>query len=207
MYVTVRLMWVTGCRLNEICSRYLNDIEDHGDHIRITIPESKTEAGKRTVMIVGEDDCQLVRQAMTRAMVAEPAHPKNVGRLFPRIRLGGYDMQPGHYLGKALENARKNLSGTDVTQWDMHSFRRNAVAALVNAGVAREARNLVIGHSNKDDIGMSVYAREADLHPLIKATFQVLYEELGGSLKGPRKAARATESPRTLPGPKSPSNV
>ncbi len=46
MFVTVRLLWVTGCRLNEICGRYLSDIEDKGSHISIQIPEAKTEAGK-----------------------------------------------------------------------------------------------------------------------------------------------------------------
>ena len=153
MFVTVRLLWVTGCRLNEICGRYISDIEDRVDHICIHIPESKTEAGKRTVMIVGDDDCALLREAIKRADVVEPACPENEGRLLPRINLGGYDKQPSHYLGKALEKARKSIEG-DNSKWDMHSFRRTAVSALVNAGVAREARNLAVGHSNKDDIGI-----------------------------------------------------
>ncbi|WP_157769941.1 DUF6538 domain-containing protein [Ruegeria profundi] len=181
MFVTVRLLWVTGCRLNEICGRYLSDIEDKGDHIRINIPEAKTEAGKRTVMIVGDDDCALLREAIKRAGIVEPSCPENVGRLFPRIALGGYDKQPSHYLGKALEKARKKLDG-DHSKWDMHSFRRTAVSALVNAGVAKEARNLAVGHSNKDDIGVSVYAKRAELDGVIKATFEALYDELGGSL-------------------------
>jgi len=64
----------------------------------------------------------------------------------------------------------------------MHSFRRSAVSALVNAGVATHARNLAVGHSNKDDIGVSVYAKRGDLHDMIRVTFQALYDELGGSL-------------------------
>lgn len=39
MFVTVRLLWATACRLNEICGRRLEDLDDRGDHIRITIPE------------------------------------------------------------------------------------------------------------------------------------------------------------------------
>ncbi len=181
MFVTVRLLWVTGCRLNEICGRYLSDIDDKGSHICINIPEAKTEAGKRVVMIVGDDDCELLRQAMKQAAIAKPSCPQNEGRLFPRITLGGYDKRPSHYLGKALEKARKNLE-SDHTKWDMHSFRRTAVSALVNAGVAREARNLAVGHSNKDDLGISVYSKRAELDGLIKATFEALYGELGGSL-------------------------
>lgn len=184
MFVTVRLLWVTGCRLNEICGRYLADIDDRGDHICINISEAKTEAGKRTVMIVGDDDCALLREAIKRAGVAEPSCPENEGRLFPRITLGGYDKRPSHYLGKALEKARKKLDG-DHSKWDMHSFRRTAVSALVNAGVAKEARNLAVGHSNKDDIGVSVYAKRAELDNVIKATFESLHVELGGSLKSP----------------------
>lgn len=184
MYVTVRLLWVTGCRLGEICGRRLGDIDDRGDHIRINIPESKTEAGKRLVVIVGQNDCDLLRHAVARAKVTAPICPENAGQLFPRIRLGGYDMQPSHYLGKALEHARKTL-GDDHFTWDMHSFRRSAVATLVNAGVAKEARNLAVGHANADDIGISVYAKEADLFDIIRATFETLYSELGGSLKTP----------------------
>ncbi len=181
MFVTVRLLWVTGCRLNEICGRYLSDIDDKGSHICINIPEAKTEAGKRVVMIVGDDDCELLRQAMKQAAIAKPSCSENEGRLFPRINLGGYDKRPSHYLGKALEKARKNLEG-DHTKWDTHSFRRTAVSALVNAGIAREARNLAVGHSNKDDLGISVYSKRAELDGLIKATFEALYGELGGSL-------------------------
>ncbi len=99
-------------------------------------------------------------KATKRATIVEPSCAENIGRLFPRIALGGYDGHPSHYLGKALEKARKNLDG-DNSNWDMHSFRRAAVSALVDAGVSREVRNLVLGHSNKDDIGISVYLSEA----------------------------------------------
>ncbi|WP_345742724.1 DUF6538 domain-containing protein [Aliiroseovarius marinus] len=182
MFVTVRLLWVTGCRLNEIAGRSLEDIEDRGDHIVIRIPEAKTEAGKRLVMIVGEDDCRLVRNAIAKAGMSEPSCPDSRGLLFPRLELGGYDKRPSHYLGKALEKARKSLKDIDHSEWDMHSFRRSAVSALVNAGVATHARNLAVGHSNKEDIGVSVYAKRGDLEGVIKSTFEALYDEIGGSL-------------------------
>ncbi|GGL55806.1 DUF6538 domain-containing protein [Wenxinia marina] len=181
MLVTVRLLWVTGCRLNEICGRSLSDIKDYGDHIRLNIPESKTEAGRRVVMIVGKDDCDLLRTAVVRAKIAEPSCPESRGLLFPRVNLGGYDKRPSHYLGKALERARKSLPG-DHSEWDMHSFRRAAVSALVNAGISREARNMAVGHSNNDDIGVSVYAKRGDLSDVLKETFRVLHRQLGGSL-------------------------
>ncbi|QFS82290.1 site-specific integrase [Roseivivax sp. THAF197b] len=181
MSVTVRLLWVTACRLGEIAGLSLGNIDDRGDHIRLNITGAKTEAGNRKVMVVGQDDCELLRAAIRRAQVTEPACPDNRGLLFPRLLRGGYDRTPGHYLGKALENARKTLD-MQSGEWDMHSFRRTGVSALVNAGVAKEARNLAVGHSNKDDIGMSVYAKRGDLSEVIKATFEALYGELGGSL-------------------------
>lgn len=184
MYVTVRLLWVTGCRLNEIAGRTLEDIEDRGDQgIIIHVRQSKTEAGKRSVVIVGEDDCWLVREAVAKARISEPSCPDARGLLFPRVNLGGYDRRPSHYLGKALEHARKALGAAHSTpEWDMHSFRRTAVSALVNAGVAAHARNLAVGHSNKEDIGVSVYAKRGDLDHLTRATFQALFDELGGGL-------------------------
>lgn len=184
MFVTVRLMWATACRLNEICSRRLEDIDDRGDHFRITIPEAKTEAGKRLVMIVDQSDCELLRDAVSCAKTDDPDTPAHRGMLFPRLKLGGYDKRPSHYLGKALEKARKALpTECNTDQWDMHSFRRAGVSALVNAGVSREARNLAVGHSNKDDLGVFVYAKRGDLSEVIKATFEALSETQGGSLK------------------------
>lgn len=181
MIVVLRLLWVTACRLNEIAALRVEQITDHGDHIALRITKAKTEAGNRTVMIVGDDDCRLLREAIRQSKITPPAHPENDGMLFPRLLRGGYDRKPGHYLGKALEKARKSLPGHDGT-WDMHSFRRTGVAALVNAGVAREARNLAVGHANNDDIGLSVYAKRADLSEIIKATFEALHRELGGGL-------------------------
>lgn len=186
MLVTVRLLWVTACRLNEIASLRLDQITDHGDHIALRITKAKTEAGNRVVMLVGQGDCELIREAIRLAKITPPVEPDNAGLLFPRLLRGGYDRKPGHYLGKALEKARKALPGHEGA-WDMHSFRRTGVSALVNAGVAKEARNLAVGHANTHDIGMSVYAKRADLSDVIRATFEALYKELGGSLGCDRK--------------------
>lgn len=181
MYLTVRLLWVTACRLGEIAGLSLSDIDDQGDHIRLRITGAKTEAGNRTVMVLGREDCELLRGAVRRAKVIEPCCPENAGLLFPSLLRGGYDRTTGHYLGKALEKARKALA-MNADEWDMHSFRRSGVSALVNAGVSKEARNLAVGHSNNDDIGISVYAKRGNLSEVIKATFETLYDELGGSL-------------------------
>lgn len=181
MYVSVRLLWVTACRLSEIAGLALSDIDDQGDHIRLRITGAKTDAGNRTVMVVGQGDCELLREAVRRAVVSEPVCPDNDGLLFPRLLRGGYDRTTGHYLGKALEKARKALR-MHADEWDMHSFRRTGVSALVNAGVAKEARNLAVGHSNKDDIGISVYAKRGDLSEVVRTTFEAMYEELGGGL-------------------------
>ncbi|MDW4548261.1 DUF6538 domain-containing protein [Defluviimonas sp. D31] len=181
MFLVVRLLWVTACRLNEIAALRLSDLSDKGDHFALQISNAKTEAGNRVVMVVGKDDCRLLRETVRLAKITEPVQPENADLLFPRLLRGGYDKKPGHYLGKALEKARKSLPDHDGT-WDMHSFRRTGVSALVNAGVAKEARNLVVGHSNKDDIGVSVYAKRGDLSEVIKTTFEALYIELEGGL-------------------------
>ena len=178
--MTVRLLWVTACRLNEIVGLKLSEIDDRGDYMALLITNAKTESGNRTVMIVGEGDCELLREAVNRARVIKPLSADNAGYLFPRLLRGGYDRKLSHYLGKALERARKTFPTS--AEWDMHSFRRAGVSALVNAGVARGDRNLIVGHSNRDDIGMSVYAKRGDLTDVIKVTFNVLYEEIGGSL-------------------------
>lgn len=48
--------------------------------------------------------------------------------------------------------------------------------------MAKEARTLAVGHSNKEDIGMSVYAKGGDLSEVIKTTLEAMYGELVGGL-------------------------
>ena len=60
----LKLLWVTGCRLNEICSLERSQIEDHGDCISFRLTNTKTEAGNRLIYLVGENECQLVRKAL-----------------------------------------------------------------------------------------------------------------------------------------------
>ncbi|SFJ20178.1 DUF6538 domain-containing protein [Celeribacter neptunius] len=182
MFATVRLLWTTGCRLGEIAKLHLKDIVDHKDHIRLNIRDAKTEAGNRVVMLVGESDCELIREAVRRSQEAVPSCKENCDVLFPRIQRGGYDRSLTHYIGKALESARKKFP--TCNEWDMHSFRRAAISALINASVPKEARNLVVGHSNSEDIGLSVYAKHGDLSEIIKSTFTSLYNEQGGELLG-----------------------
>ena len=43
-------------------------------------------------------------------------------------------------------------------------------------------RNLIIGHSSRADIGISVYAKEGDLRKAVERTTKVPYKEIGGSL-------------------------
>ena len=181
MFVVVRLLWVTACRLGEIASLSLDRIQDNGDHFNLSITNAKTEAGNRVVVLVGEDDCALLREAVRKALVTKPICRDNEGLLFPRLLRGGYDHTVSHYLGKALEKARKTFPSCN--EWDMHSFRRTGISALVNAGVPQGERNLAVGHSNSGDLGLSVYAAHADLTKITKKTFQVLYDELGGSLR------------------------
>ncbi len=178
----VRLLWATGCRLNEICSLTRDQIKDHGDYISFSLTGTKTEAGDRLIFLVGDNECKLIRKALKVALTVTPSSHDNNRLLFPRLHRGGHDRKPSWYVGKALTRLRTETFGGDV-EWDMHSFRRNAVSALVNAGVPVAERNLVVGHSNKADIGVSVYAKEGDLRKIVRGTFEVLYGELGGGVK------------------------
>jgi hypothetical protein len=51
----------------------------------------------------------------------------------------------------------------------------------MNMLVSREARNLAVGHSKKDDLEVSVYAKRGALSESVRATFGALYDQLGGS--------------------------
>jgi len=184
MKAIIQLLWATGARANEIASLERDQISDDGDVIWLQLRNSKTEAGNRSLCLVGESECCLIREALAKAdaaLLTSKVPNENRNLLFPKLLRGGFDRKPYWYVGKALEKVRKDTFGKDV-QWDMHSFRRNAVAALVNAGVSTSERNLVIGHSNKGDIGISVYSKEADLRKVVKRTFYTLYEELSGGV-------------------------
>lgn len=107
MTAIVHLLWATGCRLNEICSLTLDDLEDQGDCFALTISDAKTEAGNRVVFFVHPIEVERLRKTILLSMITKPDTPDNAGLLFPRIRRGGFDRKPSWYVGKGLEKARK----------------------------------------------------------------------------------------------------
>ena len=172
MRLCLRVLWSTGCRLSEIADRQTKDFVDHGDFIEIIIDEGKTDAAKRSLFLVDSGDIAAMRETLEAAQGHD--------RLLHRVSLGGYNRRPSHTLSKALQTQRKKID--DHQHFDAHSFRRNVVSTLVNLDVPVHVRNLMVGHSNGNDIGVSVYAKRADLSALMVETSRALSEALGGGL-------------------------
>jgi site-specific recombinase XerD len=172
MRVCLRVLWSTGCRLSEIADRNVSDIVDHGDFVEIQINGGKTDAAKRSLYLVNRADIEAIREAVRESGSCE--------KLFPRVTPAGYNKRASHTLSKALQEQRKKIDGHK--QFDAHSFRRNVVSTLVNLDVPVHVRNLMVGHSNGSDIGVSVYAKRADLSALMLDTSRTLSDAVGGAL-------------------------
>ncbi|WKB55973.1 tyrosine-type recombinase/integrase [Eleftheria terrae] len=130
------LGFLTGMRLDEICSLKREDLEHFGStdggHEQgywITIRNAKTEAGQRTIPIV--------HRAAVAVLKRRHEHAKEGGFLFGECRPGGPDNKRSWHVQKALGRYRDKLGfGSEV---DFHSTRRSFMTMMDN-----EAADMVV---------------------------------------------------------------
>jgi integrase len=131
----------SGMRVNEICQLRVEDVRQEAGVHFFDVWEGdgqtiKTQAGVRRVPIHSE----LMRVGFLayRAELEE-------GQLFPALRPGGPDRKPSWNFSKRFTIYRRSV-GVDRPGVSFHSFRKNVVTALDNAGVPQHDIAAVIGH-------------------------------------------------------------
>jgi integrase len=154
----------TGCRLNELCSLELTDVTDD----RISLPDSKTDAGERDIPI--HRDIQQVIERLKQTSTD--------GFLFSGLTCNNEFGDRSKAIGQRYGRLKRKLGFTDKVH-SFHSFRSTLATQLLNAGVPLEFAARIIGHSNpegvKNNLTFGHYAGELTWKNKVEAMAKVKY--------------------------------
>jgi integrase len=133
----------SGARLEEICSRELNDVKQDGEVWYLDIKDTKTEAGTRQIPI----HARLIELGLLGYI--ERLRAKGETRLFPELRANKYG-EHGPIAGKWFARYRQGRGVGDVDgKKCFHSFRHNVVDFLKQKGTPPEFIHAIVGHEDK----------------------------------------------------------
>lgn len=168
----------TGMRLSEICETELSDV--HED--RIHVPKGKTESAVRDVPL-HKALKPLVRKLKKSA---EKAGPEEDGRtyLIMGLKRGGENKRRSHYASKRFGAIKRALKVSDVVSTtgqrnrdriDFHALRRTLNTKLRDAGVPKDQREAVVGHSPQGGVNEQNYLDPLGFEALKKALNKASY--------------------------------
>jgi integrase len=126
----------TGAREDELCSLLIEHIEMGKSNCIIKIADSKTKAGIRFVGITHPIPLGVIRRRIEGKSMGE--------QLFNELTRGGLDEKLSSSAVKAYGRYRRACGVPDGT--DFHSYRRNVITVLENAGVGQVPINRYVGH-------------------------------------------------------------
>ena len=126
----------TGARENELCSLLVQDIEMGKGSCILKITDSKTKAGIRFVGITHPTPLTVLKNRLVGKA--------DMAQLFHELKPGGIDMKLSASAVKAYGRYRRSCGVPDGT--DYHSYRRNVITILENAGVGQVPISRYVGH-------------------------------------------------------------
>lgn len=132
----IRLGMFTGCRLDELCSLTAEKVTTGDGLAVLDITDSKTKAGIRPVGVTHGAALAVLARRLGGKQGAES--------LFPELTPGGADKKLSSSAIKAYTRYRRACGVPDGT--DFHSFRRNCITILEDAGVGQVAIARFVGH-------------------------------------------------------------
>ena len=127
----------TGAREEELCSLRASQLEITAGRCVIKVTDAKTKAGERLVAVVHPAPLAVIKRRL-------PAAKKGTGQLFPELKPGGLDAKFSFSAVKAFGRYRRACGVPDGT--DFHSFRRNVITVLEQAGVGQVPIARFVGH-------------------------------------------------------------
>ncbi|XP_031342149.1 uncharacterized protein LOC116170098 [Photinus pyralis] len=136
MWKVCMIIGITGaCRRDELRKMSICDIEDKGNMLVITIPQTKT--GKKRIFTITDEILETVHvlELFRKYLVLRPSHtPHNT--FFINYRNGKCSTQVVgvHTFGKIPSLIAQYLKIPNFTNYTGHSFRRSSASLLVEAG-------------------------------------------------------------------------
>jgi integrase len=126
----------TGARENELCSLLAQDIEMGDGECILKITDSKTKAGIRFVGVTHPTPLAVIKR--------RTEGKEGMAQLFQELTAGGLDDKLSSSAVKAYGRYRRSCGVPDGT--DFHSYRRNVITILENAGVGQVPISRFVGH-------------------------------------------------------------
>lgn len=153
----------TGMRLNEIASLTFGQFGEEGGVRYIDVTDAKTTAGIRKV--------PLHRSLGWLWHRADGADGNE--RVWPKFSPEGPGKKPGGDAGKDFSRFKRGRGFEDRTKV-FHSFRKNFVGQLEEAGVPQNEVAEIVGHE-KTGITFGVYGRKLSLHRMAEVVSLIDY--------------------------------
>jgi integrase len=150
----VRLLTVTGCRAEEICSLLVGDVTEAGPVTWLQIMNGKTAAAKRRVPVVAP----LVR-SMLRSRVQGQESPSSP--MFPELQPDKHGDRAPMLASRLRTVLRRKLGIADKSLVGAHSLRHRARTMLEAAGVSPWASDAYMGHRRQGE-GLSRYSKPSE---------------------------------------------
>lgn len=126
----------TGARIESLCSLQARQVEKSGHALIINVLADKTEAGERPIGVTHAAPIAVLKRRLAKR--------KPDDYLFPELTPGGLDDKMSSSVVKAYGRYRRTCGVPDGT--DFHSFRRNVITVLEQAGVGQVAIARFVGH-------------------------------------------------------------
>ncbi len=161
----------SGMRLNEIASLTNGQLKREGDVSYIDVTDSKTAAGIRKVPL--HPNLEWVWQK------AQAGPPEN--RVWPTFSDEGPGKKPGGDAGKEFSRFKRSR-GFDSRQKAFHSFRKNVVGQLEEAGVPQNEVAQLVGHE-KQGMTFGTYGRDLPLARLAEIVALLRYPNIASPFK------------------------
>ena len=162
----------TGARLNELAELKLENVHRN----RISITESKTEAGKRDIPL----------HHLLVPLVQHLKKTSTDGYLLPGLVGAGENLRRGHTASQRFTTLRRKLGVTEPGV-RFHSLRGNFITALERARVPVNEIQLLVGHK-RPSLALDVYSSGQEFKRLQADVRAVTYGKRVGRLVAERIA-------------------
>lgn len=156
----------TGMRLNEIASLTKGQLREEDGCSFIDVTDAKTEAGIRKVPLHPQ-----LRWLAKRALTGHSEE-----RVWPDFSDEGPGKRPGGDAGKEFSRF-KRARGFQDRRKVFHSFRKNVVGQLEEAGVPENEVAMLVGHE-KRGFTFKTYGAKELLRRLTEAVSHIAYPEV-----------------------------
>ncbi len=145
----------TGCRLNEACQLYVDDI--YKDIDGIDIIDLKAERSDQSIKGKLPRKVPVHRVLKNAGLLKFVESQKKSGqqRLFPELKYSSNGDGYGRTIGEFLRKLIKDVTG--ISDGTLHAFRHTVVEKLTQNDVPKGQIQSIVGHRGQDDVTTKSY--------------------------------------------------